>query len=194
MFGQDGVAGAHDEVEISERSFEETVECGLLQHGPDACPRGDGTLTCEPPPPYGATLLKRLASEIERRGALDVLRNGIKDSGVKFQLAYFRPGERPQRRDAAVRAKKDEDVVHAATRLADAIARRDVDAIVSLLDPAFLLRTPGGETRDADAFASQIRAIPGEILFVKLDAVNVDLSAAGALVMGIQHARVRIDG
>jgi len=53
---------------------------------------------------------------------------------------------------------------------------------------------PGGETRDADAFASQIRAIPGEILFVKLDAVNVDLSAAGALVMGIQHARVRIDG
>ncbi len=35
--------------------------------------------------------LKRLASEIERRGALDVLRNGIKDSGCKFQLAYFRP-------------------------------------------------------------------------------------------------------
>src|SRR5947208_15533707 len=35
--------------------------------------------------------LKRLASEIERRGALDVLRNGIKDSGVKFQLAYFKP-------------------------------------------------------------------------------------------------------
>ena len=35
--------------------------------------------------------LKRLSSEIERRGALDVLRNGIKDSGCKFQLAYFRP-------------------------------------------------------------------------------------------------------
>ncbi|MBC7084649.1 MAG: type I restriction endonuclease subunit R, partial [Firmicutes bacterium] len=35
--------------------------------------------------------LKRLASEIERRGALDVLRNGIKDSGCKFRLAYFRP-------------------------------------------------------------------------------------------------------
>ena len=35
--------------------------------------------------------LKRLAAEIERRGALDVLRNGIKDSGCKFQLAYFRP-------------------------------------------------------------------------------------------------------
>jgi len=35
--------------------------------------------------------LKRLASEIERRGALDVLRNGLKDSGCKFRLAYFRP-------------------------------------------------------------------------------------------------------
>lgn len=35
--------------------------------------------------------LKRLASEIERRGALDVLRLGIKDSGCKFRVAYFRP-------------------------------------------------------------------------------------------------------
>ncbi len=44
---------------------------------------------------HGATVneqfLKRLSTEIERRGALDVLRSGIKDSGVKFQLAYFRP-------------------------------------------------------------------------------------------------------
>ena len=35
--------------------------------------------------------LKRLSLEIERRGALDVLRNGVKDSGCKFKLAYFRP-------------------------------------------------------------------------------------------------------
>jgi len=35
--------------------------------------------------------LKRLASEIERRGALDVLRQGLKDSGCKFRLANFRP-------------------------------------------------------------------------------------------------------
>ena len=35
--------------------------------------------------------LKRLSLEIERRGALDVLRNGVKDSGCKFRLAYFRP-------------------------------------------------------------------------------------------------------
>ena len=35
--------------------------------------------------------LKRLAFEIGRRGALDVLRTGIRDMGCKFRLAYFRP-------------------------------------------------------------------------------------------------------
>ena len=35
--------------------------------------------------------LRRLSSEIERRGALDVLRNGVKDMGCRFRLAFFRP-------------------------------------------------------------------------------------------------------
>ena len=35
--------------------------------------------------------LTRLSAEIARRGALDVLRNGVKDAGCKFQLAYFPP-------------------------------------------------------------------------------------------------------
>jgi len=35
--------------------------------------------------------LKRLAREIEHRGTLDVLRNGVKDSGCAFRLAYFHP-------------------------------------------------------------------------------------------------------
>jgi type I restriction enzyme R subunit len=35
--------------------------------------------------------VKRLAGEITSRGTLDVLRNGIKDSGCQFDLAYFRP-------------------------------------------------------------------------------------------------------
>lgn len=126
--------------EISERSFEEAIECALLQLGPDACV-GDVMAVRETAPSYGETppcgyrkrkaedydrtlcllprdvvdfvlatqprewrklgqhhgaavkdqFLKRLAAEIERRGALEVLRNGIKDSGCKFRLAYFRP-------------------------------------------------------------------------------------------------------
>ena len=35
--------------------------------------------------------LKRLSSELRSRGALEVLRNGIKDMGCRFRLAYFRP-------------------------------------------------------------------------------------------------------
>src|SRR6266516_6626027 len=34
---------------------------------------------------------KRLSQEIEKRGTLDVLRKGIKDSGIQVDLAYFRP-------------------------------------------------------------------------------------------------------
>ncbi len=130
-------------VQVSERAFEDAIECALLHRGPDACP-GHKTPVREPPaPPYGdgfapgsyrrrtsktdydrdlcliprdvidflvATqpktwnrlkqhhgsdvrkrFLSRLAREIDRRGALDVLRKGVKDSGCKFQLAYFRP-------------------------------------------------------------------------------------------------------
>ena len=127
--------------EVSERAFEEAIECALLGNGSDACP-GDATTVQESPQAYGAEpvpggyqkrrpddydrgrclitadvvdfllatqpkewaklkqhhgadvksrFLGRLSREIARRGALDVLRNGIKDSGGKFRLAYFRP-------------------------------------------------------------------------------------------------------
>ena len=35
--------------------------------------------------------LKRLSTEIRSRGALDVMRKGIKDMGCRFRIAYFRP-------------------------------------------------------------------------------------------------------
>ena len=40
--------------EVSERSFEETIECTLLQDGPDAC-AGIQSAVRETPPPYGDT-------------------------------------------------------------------------------------------------------------------------------------------
>lgn len=36
-------------------------------------------------------VLKRIAREVERRGTLDVLRNGVRDSGAHLRLAFFRP-------------------------------------------------------------------------------------------------------
>ncbi len=124
--------------EIAERAFEDAIECGLLEHGPDACA---GDVVRETRPTYGETppggyrkrgdadydaalcllprdvvdfvlatqvkeweklaqhhgaavrerFLHRVADEITRRGTLDVLRNGVKDSGCKFRLVYFRP-------------------------------------------------------------------------------------------------------
>jgi hypothetical protein len=85
-------------------------------------------------------------------------------------------------------------VLRAATEIAGAIERRDVGALKRALAPGFLHRTPGGETRDADTFLRGILEIPGEILFVRLRSLKVDLSEAGAMVTGIQHAQVRIDG
>ena len=42
----------------------------------------------------------RVASEIDSRGVLDVLRQGVKDRGVQIDLAYFRPGHTLGRRCA----------------------------------------------------------------------------------------------
>lgn len=126
-------------INISEKSFEASIEAGLLSGGPDAAAPGQ---TAEPLPVYdlpfapGGYLkrsstdydralcllpqdaydfiqatqpqaweklkqhhkeqareqfLKRLAREVQKRGVLHVLRQGIKLSGVKFALAYFRP-------------------------------------------------------------------------------------------------------
>src|SRR5437773_10564492 len=125
-------------MDISERTFEDAIEQGLLQHGPDEpatpgtaretlSPYGDapGGYRRRRPEDYDRALcllsrdvvdfvlatqprvwqklaqhhgaavkeqfLARLAAEIGRRGALDVLRTGIKDSGCAFRLASFRP-------------------------------------------------------------------------------------------------------
>ncbi|MGH3826707.1 MAG: type I restriction endonuclease, partial [Pseudonocardiaceae bacterium] len=37
-------------------------------------------------------LAQRVAAEIDARGVLDVLRQGVRDRGVQIELAYFRPG------------------------------------------------------------------------------------------------------
>jgi len=46
-------------------------------------------------------LIKRVSSEIENRGVIDVLRNGVKDRGCDFKLVYFQPksGLNPEHKD-----------------------------------------------------------------------------------------------
>jgi hypothetical protein len=87
-----------------------------------------------------------------------------------------------------------ERVLASAIRIAQAIGRRDVAALRGLLAPGFLHRTPGAGAVDARTFLEAVSAIPGKILDVRIEGVAIDLSEAGALVTGIQRAKVRLDG
>ena len=102
-------------MDISEKSFEASIEEGLLDGGyrrrePEDYDRAtcldpgcvtDFVFATQPQEweklkqHYGAEVkqgfLRRLTSEVAERGTLDVLRKGIRDRGSKFQLAYFRP-------------------------------------------------------------------------------------------------------
>jgi ketosteroid isomerase-like protein len=87
-----------------------------------------------------------------------------------------------------------EGVVEAAERLAAAIARRDLTAIRALLAPDFIHRTHGGAGVDAEAFVRAIEQIPGEITLIRLEQLEIDLAASGALVTGVQYAELLVDG
>jgi hypothetical protein len=84
-------------------------------------------------------------------------------------------------------------VIAASERLAAAIARRDGAAIRALLAPGFVHRSHGGASVNEAAFLLAVEALPGEIEFVRLENLHVDLTPAGALLTGVQHARLRVD-
>ena len=88
----------------------------------------------------------------------------------------------------------EQQIIAVAEEIAQAIAARDADRLRSLLAPGFTHRTHGGDAAGLERFLEGIRAIPGEIIFVRLDDLRVDLTPAGALVTGFQHARLTIDG
>ena len=79
-------------------------------------------------------------------------------------------------------------------RIAAAIASRDVATLRACLAPGFVHRTHGGGRSDAEAFLQGIQNIPGEIAFVRLEHLVVDASTDWALVTGVQHAQVIVDG
>jgi len=89
----------------------------------------------------------------------------------------------------------DESILRkAAAGIAAAIAARDVDTLSSALAPGFLHRGDGPSVVEKDAFLEAVRSIPGEIVFVRLERVDVDVAADAAMLTGVQHARVKVDG
>lgn len=85
-------------------------------------------------------------------------------------------------------------VTQVATDIAAAIGRRDVDTLARLLAPGFQFRSPGQDGAGAGPFLDGIKGIPGEIVFVKLASLTVDVVGDGAVATGVQHAQVRMDG
>jgi hypothetical protein len=85
-------------------------------------------------------------------------------------------------------------IAAAAEAVAAAIAARDVNTLHRLLAPGFVHRTHGGDVAAVEKFLQGIAAIPGEIVFVKLENLRLDVTPAGVLATGIQHARVKVDG
>jgi hypothetical protein len=88
----------------------------------------------------------------------------------------------------------DAQLTAASHDIATAIASRDVETLSRYLAPSFVYRTPGGDTLSSDAFLASVRQIPGEILFVRVRDLEIDIEADAAIVSGIQHAQVRVEG
>ena len=89
----------------------------------------------------------------------------------------------------------DDKTLHAlADRIADAIGTRDVDALADVLAPEFVHHGDAGAESDRAAFLEGIRRIPGEIIFVRLERVDVAIHGDAAMLTGIQRAQVKIDG
>jgi ketosteroid isomerase-like protein len=87
-----------------------------------------------------------------------------------------------------------ERILAAAIGIADAIGARDVARLGTLLSSDFVHRKAGDGATGATAFLAAIERIPGEILSVALARIEIDMAKDSALVTGVQHARVRLDG
>jgi hypothetical protein len=87
-----------------------------------------------------------------------------------------------------------EKLIDLSNRLATAIARRDIATVRSLLATGFVQRHAGGDGIDADAFLDGIAQLPGDILFVRVEGLTVDVTGDHALVTGRQRAQLNIDG
>jgi ketosteroid isomerase-like protein len=87
-----------------------------------------------------------------------------------------------------------EQLIDRSKRLASAIAQRDLAAVRSFLATGFVQRPAGGDAIDADAFLTGIGQIPGDILFVRVERLTVDVSGDHAVVTGHQRAQLNIDG
>jgi hypothetical protein len=78
--------------------------------------------------------------------------------------------------------------------IAAAIAGRDIATLRHLLAPGFVARSFIGESTGADVFLQAIASIPGEIGFVRVGDLQIDVDGDKALVTGVQEAQLTVEG
>lgn len=86
------------------------------------------------------------------------------------------------------------EIERVAQAIAAAIQAKDDRSLLSHLAPGFQLRRPGAPGIEAAAFAAGVREQPVETLAVEIEHIEVDIAGDGAVVTGVQHSRVRVDG
>jgi type I restriction enzyme R subunit len=111
----------------------------------------------------------RVASEIDARGVLDVLRQGVKDRGVSIALAYFRPGLLLA---ADALDEYNQNVLTVARQLhfsaRDATLSVDMALFVNGLPVASVeLKNPNTGQRAEDAIAQYRGRDPNDLFFAK---------------------------
>jgi type I restriction enzyme, R subunit len=112
---------------------------------------------------------QRVAAEVDARGVLDVLRQGVRDRGVQIDLAYFRPGHTLA---ADALAEYRENVLTAARQVHYSVRepRNSVDMALFLngLPVATVeLKNPNTGQNADHAIAQYRRRDPNEVFFAK---------------------------
>ena len=116
----------------------------------------------------------RVAAEIDARGVLDVLRQGVKDRGVSIALAYFRPGLLLA---ADALDEYNQNVLTVARQLhfsaRDATQSVDLAFFVNGLPVASVeLKNPNTGQHAEDAIAQYRRRDPNDLFFAKRTLVH----------------------
>ncbi len=73
-----------------------------------------------------------------------------------------------------------------------AMQAKDPEAWIRVLAEEFVLRTPGEEDRDRDAFVERMTAFPGEVVSIACHDLRADAFGTAVVVTGVQHAVLRM--
>lgn len=73
-----------------------------------------------------------------------------------------------------------------------AMRAKDPEAWMRVLADDFVLRTPGEEDRDRDAYVERMTSFPGEVVSIACHDLRADVFGTAVVLTGVQHAVLRM--